>query len=130
MAILLDSGFIYAIYNKRDVNHETATLILKEIEDNKLGTAYITDYLFDETLTLTFTKSDIHNAIRIGRTLISSYDVIEVSISLFQEAWGLFQKRKLSFTDCTSLVVMHHFDIEFLATFDKGFKGLVKTVGV
>lgn len=130
IAILLDSGFLYAVYNARDENHPLALQILQEIEENKFGTGYLTDYLFDETMTLFFARVGIEKAVVAGKVLLNSYDVIDVSRLLFQESWQLFQKHTISFTDCTVLTVMKHFNIEYLATFDGNFKGLVKTVGV
>lgn len=130
IAILLDSGFICAFYNKRDVNHESAVALLQEIESNKFGALYITDYLFDETMTLIFSRIGIEEAITAGKVMLNSYDLIEISKLIFQESWALFQKRKLSFTDCTNVAVMHYYNIGYLATFDSGFKGIVKTLGV
>ena len=112
------------------MNHETAINLLEEIEEKKFGNVLITDYLFDETMTLIFAKADIEKAIVVGKVLLNSYEVIEVSKSLFYEAWQLFQRHNISFTDCTNVIVMKHFEIQYLATFDGGFKGIVKTVGI
>ncbi len=48
MAILLDTGFIYAAYNPLDINHSLALEILKEIESQKFGSVVITDYVLIE----------------------------------------------------------------------------------
>jgi predicted nucleic acid-binding protein len=50
----------------------------------------------------------------------------------FAEALGLLRRhreRRLSFTDCTSMAVMAAAGIAAIATFDKGFDGLVARVG-
>lgn len=130
MSVLMDSGFIYACSNIDDVNHLISVDLLKEIEDNKFGSQYITDYIFDETMTLTLSKSSLKKAVEVGNVLFNSYELIPISEILFEEAWGLFQSKKLSFTDCTNIAVMKYFKIEYLATFDRGFKGLVKTIGL
>jgi predicted nucleic acid-binding protein len=55
--ILLDSSFIMAYSNEADVNHAKALSIIKDIERDKHGTPIITDYVFDEVVTVMLMKT-------------------------------------------------------------------------
>ncbi|MCZ7362470.1 MAG: hypothetical protein O8C58_03915 [Candidatus Methanoperedens sp.] len=48
---------------------------------------------------------------------------------MVNKGWNIFVKyanKKLSFTDCTTIELMNDRDIEYLASFDGGFDGIVQ----
>ncbi|MGQ4834306.1 MAG: PIN domain-containing protein [Candidatus Asgardarchaeia archaeon] len=51
MAILLDSSVIIAFFNKRDKNHKRALELTEKALIDHYGTIFISDYVFDETVT-------------------------------------------------------------------------------
>ena len=124
MAILIDSNVWCAYANVNDVHHKNAKKIIEDIVAKKYGKGIITDYIFDEVMSVTLRKSDKETAKEIGRTLLNSEIIVaRVDTIVFQKAWNLFQTTEgLSFTDCTSLAFMLLFEIKKIATFDKGFK--------
>jgi predicted nucleic acid-binding protein len=65
-------------------------------------------------------------AVEIGNRLLNSPSVqfIQVSETIFLEAWELFQKyndKSYSLTDCVSFVVMEQLKIKEALTFDNHF---------
>ena len=130
MSVILDSGFICAYRNMQDKNHDTAIQIVGEIDRDIFGTMYISDYLFDETLTLLRTRIGIDEARKTGNIILQTLHFIKIDDLIFEDALKKFQKYNVSFTDCTTLSLMKYIGIEYLATFDGDFKGLVKTLGV
>jgi len=52
-----------------------------------------------------------------------------VDKEVLDKGWKIFVKfasKKLSFTDCTTIELMKSRDIEYLASFDGGFDGIVQ----
>jgi len=123
--IMLDSSFMVSYEIADDSNNEKAKDIFKRIESGKFGRAFVTDYVFDETVTVSLVRSkSVKKSVEIGNRLKESMELLKIDELAFDAAWRLFsnQKRtKLSFTDCTTLSMMHIHGIDNLATFDKEF---------
>lgn len=124
--IILDTSFIASFYNIRDENHKKATEIMREIVKGKYGPLYITDYIFDESVTIIFIRlKNLDRTIEIGETLRKSTEIIDVEKLSFEHAWKFFKEQegtKFSFTDCTTISVMQSRNIKSIATFDKDFQ--------
>ena len=60
----------------------------------------------------------------LGQKIRMSTPLFNIDNHIFEKAWDYFAECKLnlSLVDCTNLVIMETFKIEFLATFDKEFK--------
>lgn len=124
--IVLDSSLVVAYFNSRDDNHAKASKIIEDIVKGRYGsTACITDYIFDEVVTVSFIRlKSLARSAKIGDMLLKSTKVLEVNKNCFDDAWDIFCAQKnthLSFTDCTTISVMQENNIENLATFDKDF---------
>ncbi|MFX1534203.1 MAG: PIN domain-containing protein [Promethearchaeota archaeon] len=52
MPIMLDTGFFYALLQKKDSNHTRAQEIFKELVKGRYGRIYTSEHIFDETMTL------------------------------------------------------------------------------
>jgi uncharacterized protein len=133
MTILVDTGVFVAFSNKRDPKHNEALKILKNVAENKYGTPYASDYIFDETVTTTLARTGrLDLAINLGKMILEGPErpfmiILRITENLFADAWANFMKygkRGLSFTDCTSLALMSEREIEKIASFDAGFDGL------
>ena len=62
MMILLDSSFIVAYSNEADENHAKALQLAKDIDGGKYGAVAITDYIFDEVVTvMLIDRSNVYN---------------------------------------------------------------------
>ena len=66
-------------------------------------------------------------AVNFGEKLIEEkvIEIIGVDKIIQNDAWGIFKKsldRDLSFTDCTSFVIMRDYDLKVALAFDKHFE--------
>jgi predicted nucleic acid-binding protein len=69
------------------------------------------NYVFDETVTLTQARLGHRRAVAVGRTLLdpATVELLRVMPPDERAAWALFERRPdktYSFTDCTSFVLM------------------------
>jgi len=122
--IVLDSSFIIAYKIKNDKHHEKALEIMVDIAEGKYGMPIISDYIFDEIVTVILNKASFQDASEIGNMLIISADISYMDKDLFNNSWKTFQDQentKLSFTDCSILTLMKNKGIKQIATFDKDF---------
>lgn len=126
--ILLDSSFLVAYMLDKDKYHPKSLDIMEAIKKGAFGTAYITDYIFDEVVTVIMVKSNsIDKAVEAGTYLKESLTILKLEEEAIDGAWGIFKaqsKGVLSFTDCTNLSEMRSKGIENLVTFDGGFMNL------
>ena len=126
--IFLDSSFLFAFYSAKDERHERAKMLMQDIVNGKYGSAYVSDYVFDELVTVVFARlRGIKEAARVGKSLFETVDFLYVNEEGFDTAWKIFSNQKtssLSFTDCTSVAAMKGNGIENIATFDSDFKAV------
>ncbi|MCW4050813.1 MAG: PIN domain-containing protein [Candidatus Bathyarchaeota archaeon] len=137
MAVFIDTGIFVAFHNTRDKNHKRAVEIIKTIASGQHGAAYTSDYVFHEAVTVTLTRTRRHEvAVRLGEMLLGIgiqpfVVILNVDEGAFRASWHLFTTltdRGLSFTDCTTLALLKAHDIEYLASFDTDFDGLVPRI--
>jgi predicted nucleic acid-binding protein len=126
--IFLDSCLIIAYSNEIDENHAKAIQILKDIENGKYGTPVISDYIFDEIVTVMLIKTkNLMKVAELGEILLNATLLIKIDDSIFNLAWKIFkeqQKPKFSFIDSTSIAICKMNGISKIATFDKDFEEL------
>ena len=140
MSTFLDSCFFVALLNTRDEKHDDARKLLKMLKDTKYGSLVTTDYVVDEVLTTiwghTHRKDLVINAYKITCQKPEFVQFKKIQDKHFSISWKKWKqlaewpKKALSFTDCTILAFIESENIEFLATFDNEFDGLIKTVRV
>ncbi|MFW9856658.1 MAG: type II toxin-antitoxin system VapC family toxin [Candidatus Thorarchaeota archaeon] len=136
MVVLLDTGFILAIRNSDDVNHNKATELMRECLSEKYGRIIVSNFVFDETVTLTLVRTRNKSLVRdIGDFIFDSprITLLHLSETEFLVTWEFFLKyfeKGLSFTDCSLLVMAKLFESNvYIATFDRHFKGLLPVLG-
>lgn len=123
--IILDTSFIISFYNIKDENHKRALKLMQKLIDEKYGEICLTDYIFDECVTVLFIRlKDFEKTVQISEVIkkIINYKVDE---DIFEGAWNIFREQKetkFSFTDCTILALMQEKRIMNIATFDEDFK--------
>jgi len=126
--ILLDSSLIVAYSNEADENHKKALRIVKDLEKGKYGTPAITDYIFDEIVTVMLVKTkNLKKVLELGEALLNSTLLFRVDEEIFRLAWNIFkeqQKPRFSFTDCTTIATCKVNGIRNIATFDQDFERL------
>ena len=135
MVVFLDTVFILAIRNSDDINHIKATKIMKECLSGKFGRIIVSNFVFDETVTLTLVRTHNKNLVKdIGDYILNSprINLLHLSETEFLATWELFLRyfeNGLSFTDCSLLVMAKLFESNvYIATFDGHFKGLLSVI--
>ncbi|MBI5228260.1 type II toxin-antitoxin system VapC family toxin [Candidatus Micrarchaeota archaeon] len=129
MSVLLDTAFLVAYCDEDDQDHARATKLAKELDSNMFGQLYISDYIFDETITLLKKYIGNKSATERGLKLLNSTTLLKIDSQVFDLSWEFSTKfDHLSFTDCTNVILMRHYKIGHIATFDSGFDGVVKVL--
>lgn len=137
MSVFIDTGVFVAFHNTRDVNHSRALELMKNIVTGKLGYAYTSDYVFDEAVTVALLRTRrLETALTVGKLILGELTnpflmILRVNDEAFKETWKIFQQyaeKGLSFTDCTSIVLMKMRGVENLASFDTHFDGIVPRI--
>lgn len=120
MSVLIDTCVFVAYSNSRDVNHIKAKEMIQDCMMGRFGRPYLSDYIFDETLTTALVRTRNHKkCIELGDFILgSAMDLISVDEQCFLLAWEIIRKNKLSFTDCSSLALMRLYGIDKILTFD------------
>lgn len=121
--LLVDTSAWFALANRKEKHHEMADRLLTNGEH----VCVTTDFIIDETVTLTRMKLGHAAAAKIGKMLLAGETarVIHITPELQREAMRLFEKyddKRFSFTDCTSFAVMERFAIQQAFSFDGDFK--------
>lgn len=127
MSLFLDTGVVVAAHNVRDVNHDRALEILQEVRDGRHGTAYSSDFVLDEAVTLALVRTrSRRTAIEVGRFFLPPRPedgfvvLLHVDEGAVRRAWDSFQQRetRLSFTDWTIVELVRALRIDRVASFD------------
>jgi predicted nucleic acid-binding protein len=137
MSVLVDTGVFYAAFDSNAARHETAKNALRAVlTEASYGQVVTTEYVYDETVTLTAARTDsTQRAIEVGKRLRSSGewgDAIRlrfVTNAVFDDAVELFEQyddHGLSFTDATTVALCEHHGIDAVLSFDDDFDGLVE----
>lgn len=124
----MDTSALIAYYNVDDKFHADAVKIMQKLEKGEvpLTRFYVTDYVFDETVTFIECVLNEHElAVSVGKALQTSpFTTMErIDEGSFKESWSFFKANtQYSFTDCTSFNIMRRLGITHAFTFDKHFK--------
>ncbi len=122
ISILIDSSVLVSYANTKDHNHQTSLNIIDGILSEKYGKPIISDYIFDEVITLCLARiKSMEVTKNFGNYILHSQIVfIRIDEQIFNKSWEIFQKEgNLSFTDCTILVLLKVLGITYIATFDR-----------
>lgn len=125
MGVILDTSFLIALNNSKDINHKSAESLIAKLKNKEFGQISTSDYIFDEYATFLMAKSFPSYIIsELGEALLSEKDIkfFRISENIFLQSWQLFKKlKRYSFTDCTTIVLAKEFGIDYIATFDSDF---------
>jgi len=134
MAIFIDTGPFVAVRNRQDKNHVRAIRLMQDALLGKYGTVYTSDYIIDEIITTAFVRTQRHDiAVNAGIFVIESKRIVKLHVDadIFTKSWALFRQirdKSLSFTDCTTLVLMEAHRINRIMSFDSDFDAFVTRV--
>jgi predicted nucleic acid-binding protein len=126
--IVLDSSFLIAYHNTRDVHHAAAARAMVHLMAGQWGTALLLEYVFLEVVMVLLERRGLETAIEAGTRLLQAREVDFVPCSdLFLEALGTFREQsraELSFADTAIVTVARRHSPGFVATFDTDFQSL------
>ena len=138
MTVLVDTGVLYADHDRDATRHEAASDALEAVYDGEFGHPYISDYVYDEAVTLTRSRTNsVDAATRLGERLrgVGEYPTVyaleHVSVAVFQAAVRTFERyddQGLSFTDATTIALLDRLDLDRVLSFDDDFDGIVPRV--
>ncbi len=122
-SIFVDTGGWYATIVRKDHDHKAA----KEFLTNNKLPLITSDYVMDETVTLLQSRVGHNYAVSFLDTLQTSQQIqlIYLTSSNIAETIKLFRNRPdkgWSFTDCSSFVLMHEYQIQVAFAFDEHFQ--------
>ena len=126
MKILVDTAAWYALYDRRSMQHLAAEGVFADLVNQRV-TLFVTDYIFEETLTLLLGRLGHKTAVACGEWILGSSIVklLRINTSQWDAAWDMFRRyddKDFSFTDCTSFVVMRQQKLIDAFTFDHHFE--------
>ncbi len=122
--ILLDTSFLYAYFQEKDVHHKEALKLAKQLDGNQAGVPL---EVIEELLTVITRKVSSEEAVRVGKTLITQDSPIQIiypSEIIFKNTWKLFGElspHHFSITDCVLMTLAQHFECSIF-TFDLAIK--------
>lgn len=124
--ILIDSNIFVAYTVEDDSNHEKSIKVMEQIIKGNFGPAVTSDYIFDETTTVTLIRSkSTEKAVLVGNYIKQAIEILKINEDIFEDSWKMFKSQKsskFSFTDCSNVSLMKERNIIYIATFDQEFK--------
>lgn len=138
MTVLIDTGVLYADHDTDASRHEAASAALQAVYDGEYGHPFVSDYIYDEAITLTRRRSGsftaartLGNRVRGIDSFPSVYELLHVSPAVFADAIEIFERyddQSLSFTDATTIALLERHDVDGVMSFDEDFDGLVHRI--
>lgn len=138
MAILVDTTVLYERENTRADKHAVANRAIERVLAGAYGEPVITDYIFDEAITLALARSGRHDlACTLADRLLGeggfpeAFTLHPIGEALFEQAVRVFRQypdQGLSFTDATTVALVERHDIDAVLSFDDDFDGIVERV--
>lgn len=121
--LFVDTSAWFAFANRKDRDHARVKMVFRQFE-GRLATS---NYILDETVTLSLFRLGHTVAARIGAVLLDSdtVDLMRVTPDDEQAAWALFCQRAdqhYSFTDCTSFALMRRLQVFTALALDEDFR--------
>jgi len=140
MGVLLDTGFYLGLSHPKDKYADISEKILKELATGNYGVLYTSHFIINEVTTLTSIRSK--NNLKVfnhlekllwGSEKIATILPFDSNFEL--ETWQLFKKvnpidlknkKPMSFTDISSIILCNHHQIEYIVSFDSHFDGFLQ----
>lgn len=135
MTVIVDTAILYADHDRDAGRHEEASHILEDVYDGKYGAPYVSDYIYDEAVTLTLKRGASFEAAKhLGQKIRGAgpyprvYELLRVTAAVFNNAVDVFEQYNdhgLSFTDATTVALVKRHNIDHVLSFDDDFDGVV-----
>lgn len=125
MRVFIDTGAFCALSIPKDQNNSDAKSIYAKLQKQKV-IIHTSDYVLDETYTLLKMRGSHATAVKFMDEIDKSHiNILRIGEGIETAAKAIFRKfedKRLSFTDCTSFVLINQFGIEAVFAFDEHFK--------
>ena len=137
MTVIVDTGVLYADHDTDASRHDAATRAVEAIYDGEFGQPYVSDYIYDEAVTLTLKRSDVEAAKVLGKRIRgvdpypTTYEMRSISAAVFADAVSVFERyddQQLSFTDASTVALCERHAIDAVVSFDDDFDGVVDRI--
>ncbi|WP_435158602.1 type II toxin-antitoxin system VapC family toxin [Haladaptatus sp. DFWS20] len=135
MSVLIDTGVFYAHHDEDAERHYTAVSAMNTVLSGEYGQPYTSDYVYDETVTLTRMRTGSFTAAKtvsdriLGRESFPEiFEIIQMGHDDFKatvDTWIQYQDHDLSVTDASLVTLCERYDIDTLLSFDSDFDGIV-----
>ena len=124
--ILLDSSYLIAFHNSRDVHHQAAADVMSDLLNGRWGQVLLPEYVFLEVTTVIAARRGVAKAAEVGRVLLQAQEVEFVPCSdLFLDVFTIFAEQGeagLSFVDAALIAAARRRGAKCIATFDRDFE--------
>jgi len=136
MSVFVDTGVFFAHHDEDAERHDEAVAAFDELLDGAYGQPYTSDYVVDETVTLTRVRTGSFDAAdTVARRILGEgrfpnvFEVLYVGpddVRAATETFRRYDDHGLSFTDATSLHLCDARGIDAILSFDDDFDGLAE----
>lgn len=136
MSVFVDTGVWFAHHDRDATRHVMAVRALERVLSGRYGQPYVSDYVYDEAVTLTRGRTGSFEAAkRIGDRIrgVGEYSPVAemrfVSGETFAAAVEEFERyhdHPISFTDAATIALVKEHDVDYVLSFDTDFDGIVE----
>lgn len=124
--IVLDTSYLVAFHNDRDVHHRSALAAMDGLVAGKWGPVLLPEYVFLEFATVLLARRGLETANTACDVLLRAADVEFVPCSeYFVDALAIFRGQtpaRLSFADAAVVAIARRRGAEHVATYDADFR--------
>ena len=135
MSVFIDTGVFYAHHDTDASRHTIGSDALNTVLSSaEYGHVMTSDYVYDETVTLTQMRTgNIDAGLEVGRRIRgagypSAIELLYASPTRFERAVAVHQTyadHDLSFTDAMTVAMVKYHEIDGVLSFDDDFDGIV-----
>ncbi|MFB6131057.1 MAG: type II toxin-antitoxin system VapC family toxin [Salinigranum sp.] len=138
MSVFVDTGVFFAHHDVDATRHDEAVEAFDALLEGRHGHPYTSDYVLDETVTLTRVRTGSFDAAdTVARRILgedpfpSVFETLPVEPDDVREALATFRRYRdhdLSFTDATTVSLCESRGIDAVVSFDNDFDGLIDRI--
>ncbi len=126
--VVLDTSFLVAYHNRRDVHHAAAAPVMERLIAGELGLGLLPEYVFVETTTVLAARRNLTTAVRVADVLLAAAELELVPAApLFDETYRVFRgqgRQGQSFADAAIVALCRQRGVSEVVSFDVGFRGV------
>lgn len=125
--LFIDSSFLVSLFRQDDDNHELIKQNRNILEDNK---CFISNGIVTEVITVLMMRTKNKQLTNLAYyfmqdnfTIVNEYEISEYNDKVFSVFKNYnVNSYKVSFIDCSSVIISNHFGFDYVVALDNGFK--------